>query len=379
MERLHDPSLRDRPVLVGGAGSRGVVATASYEARRHGCHSAQPMTQALRLCPEAVVVSPHFDRYRPVSRAFHRMLDEVSPIVESAGLDEAYVDLTGARLAGSGSEPGPSVAAAIAGRVRARVRDELGVTVSVCVASSRTTAKVGSDRAKPDGLLAVAPGEDAAFLAPFPIRELPLVGPKLAERLRSVGVHTIGQAAALDRRWLEQRFGRAGALLHDRSRGIDPTPVRAGGRAAKSISREVTFHQDVTDPQSLRRTLRRHSERVAGDLRRARRRARTVTLKLRWSDFTTLTRSRTLERPLQTTAALTAVGYGLLDELLRREGTRPVRLIGLGASNLVEDAVQLGFEEIESERGAGPRDQRLDRALDDIRERFGEGSVSRGG
>ena len=154
--------------------------------------------------------------------------------------------------------------------------------------------------------------------------------------------------------------------------------MRAGGRAAKSVSREVTFHQDVTDPQSLRRTLRRHSERVASDLRRAGRRARTVTLKLRWSDFTTLTRSRTLEQPLQTAAALTDVGRELLDELLRREGMRPVRLIGLGASNLVEDAVQLGFEDIDSERGAGLRDRRLDRALDDIRERFGEGSVSRG-
>ena len=271
------------------------------------------------------------------------------------------------------ASPGPSVAAAIAEHVRARVRDDLGVTVSVCVASSRTTAKVGSDRAKPDGLLAVAAGEDAAFLAPLPIRDLPLVGPKLAERLRAVGVHTIGHAAALDRRWLEQRFGSAGVLLHDRSRGIDPTPVRAGGRAAKSISREVTFHEDVTDPQSLRRTLGRHSERVASDLRRAGRRARTVTLKLRWSDFTTLTRSRTVERPLQTAAALMDVGRELLDELLRREGMRPVRLIGLGASKLVEDAVQLGFEEFESEHGAGPRDQRLNRALDDIRERFGEG------
>ena len=366
VERLHDPSLRNRPVLVGWHGPRGVVSSASYEARRYGCHSAQPMTQALRLCPDAAVVPPNFDYYQPVSRAFHRMLEEISPVVESAGLDEAYVDLTGM----DGGEHGAAVAAA--DRIRSRVRDELGVAVSICVAGSRTTAKVGSDRAKPDGLIEVPPGGDAAFLAPLPIRELPLVGPKLAQRLEAVGVRTIGQAAALDARWLTQRFGRAGVTLHECANGIDPAPLRAGGRAARSISREVTFDEDVTDVARLRRTLARHAERVGTDLRCAGRRARTVTLKLRWSDFTTPTRSRTLERPVNTTAALSEAGTGLLDELLHRDGMRPVRLIGLGVTNLVEDAVQLSFED------DGRHDGRLDRALDAIRERFGTGAVSRG-
>lgn len=365
VERLHDPSLRNRPVLVGWHGPRGVVSSASYEARRFGCHSAQPMTQALRLCPDAAVVPPHFDRYRPVSRAFHRMLEELSPVVESTGLDEAYVDLTGT----DGGEHGPGAAAE---RIRSRVRDELGVAVSICIAGSRTTAKVGSDRAKPDGLIEVPPGGDAAFLAPLPIRELPLVGPKLGQRLEAVGVRTIGQAAALDARWLAQRFGRAGAALHECANGTDPAPLRAGRRAARSISREVTFDADVTDTARLRRTLARHAERVGADLRCAGRRARTVTLKLRWSDFTTPTHSRTLERPVNTTAALSQAGTALLDELLRRDGMRPVRLIGLGVTNLVEDAVQLGFED------DGRLDGRLDRALDAIRERFGAGAVSRG-
>ena len=366
VERVHDPSLAGKPVLVGHPGPRGVVASASYEARRYGCHSAQPMVQALRLCPQAVVVPPDFSRYQPVSRAFHQMLRELAPIVESAGIDEAYADLTGLAIEQGG-------AAGIAKQLRARVRRELGIGVSVCIAGSRTAAKVGSDRAKPDGLLEIAVGGDAALLAPLPLRELPLVGPRFAERLHAVGVTTIGGAAALDRRWLEQRFGRVGALLHDRARGLDPTPVRAGGRDARSISRELTFGEDVTDVQTLRDSLARHAERVGAGLRDAGRRARTVTLKLRWSDFTTLTRSHTVDRPLQATAALLSAALELLEQVIAAEGMRPVRLIGLGATNLVKDAVQLGFDD-----GDVVRDERLDHTLDGIRERFGERSVSRG-
>lgn len=373
MERLHDPSLIDQPVLVGGHGRRGVVAAASYEARRFGCHSAQPMSQALRLCPQAIVVPSRFDRYRPISRDFHRMLDETSPAVESVGIDEAYVDLTG--VEGSAD---PAAARRAAEGIRARVRHELGIAVSICIAGSRTTAKVGSDAAKPDGLLDVPPGEDASFLAPRPVRELPLVGPNFGAALAALGVQTIGQAASLDRDWLEQRFGRAGVVLHDRAHGVDPTAVRPGGRPARSISREVTFSEDVTELETLRRTLRRHAERVGADLRRANRRARTVTLKLRWSDFTTLTRSRTLDRPVQATSALTAAGSELLTELFRTQGQRPVRLLGLGATNLVDDVTQLGFDELRPEEATTRRQEELDRTLDGIRKRFGNRSVNRG-
>lgn len=366
VERARDPSLRGKPVLVGGSGGRGVVASASYESRTFGCHSAQPMAQALRVCPDAIVIPPDFERYSECSRAFHAILRDASPVVEPGGIDEAYVDFTG--IGDGGSD-----ARAAAERVRARTREELDLPVSVCIAGSRTTAKVGSDRAKPDGLLEVPVGGDAAFLAPLPLRELPLVGPRFAEQLVALNVRTIGDAAALDRRWLEQRFGRAGVVLAERSRGLDPTPVRAGGRSARSVSRENTFGEDVTDLDKLRRTLRHHAERVGADLRGQQRRARTVTLKLRWSDFTTLTRSRTLERPAQTTEELTACGWALLDELLERESLRPVRLIGLGASNLVEDAVQLGFDD-----GATLRAERVDRAVDAIRGRYGRRSVQRG-
>ena len=353
-------------MLVGGRGGRGVVASASYESREYGCHSAQPMSQALRLCPEAVVVPPDFERYSACSRAFHEILRDCAPIVEPGGIDEAYADLTGLGEGGTGAR-------AAAERVRERTRDELDLPVSACIAGSRTTAKVGSDRAKPDGLLEVPPGEDAEFLAPLPLRDLPLVGPRLGELLMTLGVRTIGDAAALDPRWLERRFGKAGLLLADRARGVDPAPVSDGGRGAKSISREVTFEEDVNDLDELRRVLRAHAERVGADLRRQSRRARTVTLKLRWSDFTTLTRSRTVAQPVQLTDELSGIGVALLDELLARERLRPVRLIGLGATNLVEDAVQLGFGDDEARRAAS-----VDHTIDAIRGRYGGEALRRG-
>ncbi|MDA0365644.1 MAG: DNA polymerase IV [Chloroflexi bacterium] len=370
VETARNPALRGKPVLVGHPGGRGVVATASYEARKFGCHSAQPMVQALRLCPQAIVVPPDFEAYSAMSERFHAMLRELSPVVESVGIDEAYVDFTGVGDT-------PDAARALAERVRTRVREDLGVTVSACIAGSRTTAKVGSDRAKPDGLLEIPPGGDAAFLAPLPIRDLPLVGPKLGEALAAAQVRTIGDAAALDPRWLEQRFGRAGVMLAERARGIDPTPVEGGGRPHRSISREVTFGADVTDLAELRRVLARHAERVGADLRASGKRARTVTLKLRWHDFTTLTRSRTLERPVRATLVLVEAGETMLDEVLHNEGLRPVRLLGLGVTNLVEDVVQLGLDDANPARGV-LRDERLDETLDSIRGRFGRGSVRRG-
>lgn len=366
VERLRDPSLIGKPVLVGGRGPRSVVATASYEARVFGCHSAQPMSQALRLCPQAVVVSPDFGRYLGASEAFHQILREIAPVTESVGLDEAFADLTGLGEASSGAR-------AAAEELRTRVRAEVGLAVSVGIAGARTVAKVASDRAKPDGLLDLPVGSDAEFLAPLPLRDLPFLGPKAADRLHAAGVRTLGQVAALDPRWLAHELGGGGLALSERARGIDPTPVRASARVAVSVSREVTFGEDVTDLEVLRQVLKGHAEDVGADLRSSNRRARTVTLKLRWPDFTTFTRSRTLGQPVQSTEQLAAAGNALLDELFAKQGRHPVRLIGLGATNLVEDAVQLGFDD------AGLlRDEQLDRALDDIRGRYGRDAVRRG-
>ena len=365
VERLDDPSLLGKPVVVGYNGPRGVVASASYEARAFGCRSAMPMAVALRLCPQAVVVPPHFDRYVELSRAFHERLREAAPIVESVGIDEAYADLTGLDPQGGAYE--------VARRLRARVRNELGLAVSVCVAGSRVTAKVGSDRAKPDGLIEVPVGGDAQFLAPLPLRDLPLVGPRLGERLASTGITTIGQAAGADPKWLADRFGKHGVALHERARGVDPTPVVGGAHEAKSISREVTFGEDVVGVERLRVCLGSHAERVAIDLREAGRRARTVTLKLRWSDFTTFVRSRTVERPIQSTVELHREACVLLDELLAQVGQQPVRLIGLGATNLRDDVVQLGFED-----APVVLQETVDHTIDALRRRFGLHAVRRG-
>ncbi len=405
VERTLDPSLIGKPVLVGGRDGRGVVAAASYESRVFGCHSAQPMSQALRMCPQAIVVSAHRTEYTRVSKLFHGILRDSSPIVESVGIDEAYVDFTGITPPpGVPIAPNLSPAAAIAEGIRRRVRDELRIVVSVCIAGSRTTAKVGSDRAKPDGLIEVPLSQDSQFLAPFPMRELPMVGPKLGDALRAAGVTTIGDIANLDPRWLESRFGRHGVVLHEHANGRDATPIHSGARPARSISRENTFGEDVTDARKLHRTIARHAQRVGEDLRRSNKRARTVILKLRWHNFETLTRSRTLERPVQSTAGLVEAGQELLDEVLgatappgadtvaadsshsgqlNAAATRPVRLIGLGATNLVDDELQLELDDLLAappgqSLGGELLEDRIDEMLDDINTRFGHDSVTRG-
>jgi DNA polymerase-4 len=372
VERVLDPSLNGKPVLIGHPGGRGVVATASYEARVFGCHSAQPMVQALRLCPQAIIVAPDHNRYATVSHDFHAILREVAPVVESVGMDEAYADLTGLGDEATGARDA-------AAEVRRRVREELQIAVSVCIAGSRTVAKVGSDRAKPDGLLEVPVGTDAEFLAPLAIRDLPLVGPKFGEALAAAGVRTIGQAAELDPRWLASRFGRGGEALAERARGIDPTPV-LDGRAQRQISRENTFGEDVTDLAVLRRTMRRHAERVGGDLRARGKRARTVSIKVRWPDFTTLSRSHTPDRPAHSTESIAEVALELLDEVFRTEGQHPVRLIGVAVSNLVDDELQLTLDDLDAPVSKPRILQReeLDRTIDELRARYGDGSVTRG-
>ena len=377
VERLRNPDLIGKPVLVGFPGNRGVVSTASYEARVFGCHSAQPMAQALRLCPQAIVVPPTPGVYGEYSEQFHAILNDASPVVESMGLDEAYVDLTGI----GDPDTGASTAAT---EVRRRVREELGLAVSVCIAGSKTTAKVGSDQAKPDGLIEVPVGGDEAFLAPLRIRDLPLVGPKFGEALAKLGVHTIGDATRLDRRWLAQQYGKAGEALADRARGIDPAPVIGGGRAHRQISRENTFLEDLTDLEEMRRVIRRHADRVGADLRRQGKRARTVSLKVRWPDFTTYSRSVTVERPVQATGDIATPAIELLDEVFRTEGRHPVRLIGVAVTNLVDDEMQLSLDDFDQAPGQADgaprvlRQEALDRTIDELRSRFGDGSVSRG-
>ncbi len=334
VEQRDRPELRGRPVLVGGAPEeRGVVAAASYEARRYGARSAMPMRTALRLCPPGTVrLPPRFDRYREVSRRVMTIFRARTPLVEPLSLDEAYLDLTEPL-----SRPGAPDPERAARALKAEVRTAVGLTVSIGVATSKSVAKIASDLRKPDGLVVVPPGTERAFLAPLPVGRLWGVGPKVEDRLRQAGVHTIGDLATLERRWLERQFGKWGGLLHDLANGIDHRPVTPE-RAIKSVGRETTFPHDVSDPAALHATLRRLAEQVAERLHRHGLRGRTVTLKLRSYDFRTLTRQTSLSLPTDRAEEIAAVAERLLATELAPGGR--YRLVGVTVSGF-QTTIQL--------------------------------------
>ncbi len=358
------PELRGKPVLVGG-GRRGVVATASYEARAFGCRSAMPMVTALRLCPQATVLPGDFRLYTTLSKQFHAILREYSPLVEPMGLDEAFLDLTGCEPLVGTAEEGASL-------IRDRIRRDLGLTASAGLSAARIVSKVASDYHKPDGLTVVPPGEEAAFLAPMPVRRLPMVGPRMEEELAALGVRTIGELARFPVGILADRFGEVGRLIHERANGIDPTPVSDGRGAVKSVSRETTFEHDLRDAAYLRTVLRMQADSVGADLRAAGRGAHAVTLKLRWADFETHTRTRTIDSPTTANQVIAEIAVGLLDQAMASD-PRPIRLIGVGAAQLGEPAAQLSMLDPKRERY-----ERLNPVLDDLRRRFGSKAVRSG-
>lgn len=363
MELLRRPALRGRPVVVGYLGERGVVATASYEARRYGIRSAMPTLRARQLCPGAVFLPPDFAFYAPASRRFHAILREFTPAVEPVSVDEAYLDVAGTeKLFGSPAE--------VAAAIRRRIHDEIGITASIGIATNRLVAKVASDAAKPDGLLRVPPGDEAAFLAPRPLRDLPGVGRRTAEVLQGLGIATIGELAALPTSVLEAKFGRHGLELQQRARGIAPGGVVALPPGRRSISREHTFERDEPSRERLLATLLRQAERVAEDLARQQRSARTVVLKLRFPPFETLTRSVTPGRQLIFAEELYTLAAALFDAAWDEHGRRPVRLIGLGVTALAERARQLAL-------GESPAPAALQQAVIELRERFGELAIRR--
>ena len=287
VEILHDPTLAGKPFVVGGSPEgRGVVASASYPARKFGIHSAMPTAQALRLCPHLTVVSGRRSNYGHYSRQVMAILEEAAPVLEQVSIDEAYLDL------GTGDVDGRGLAA----ELQARILQELGLPTSWGVASNKLVAKIASDLGKPRGLVVVQDGEEAEFLAPLPVRRLRGVGPKTAERLARHGIERIGQLAALDADRLEAMFGERGVDLAARARGEDNRPV-ISEHEPKSMSAENTFAEDVTGQEKLEATLLQLTERVGRRLRRGGYACSNVTLKIRWPDFTTLTRQVQLEQP----------------------------------------------------------------------------------
>jgi DNA polymerase-4 len=362
VEVLDDPSLRGKPIVIGAPEGRSVVSSASYEARRFGVRSAMPMGQALRLCPHAIVVLPHFDRYQAVSAQVMDVFRSFTPLVEPLSIDEAFLDVRGARrLWGS--------PARIAQLIRERIAREVGITASVGVAATKHVAKMASTMSKPDGLLVVPAARTQEFLDPKPVRAIWGVGPKAAEALEARAIRTIGDVRQTPPHVLERVIGPAGAQrLAQLARGIDAREVETT-RTEKSIGHEETFETDVADVELLRAELLRLSDRVAGRLRRAGFEAAAVAIKVRFSDFSTITRSATLPEP-------SAVGQRIAEasrELLAGVDLRlPVRLIGVRAERLQPagsggDAL---WDEDEDWK-------RLEGTLDDALARFGRGAVTR--
>jgi DNA polymerase-4 len=371
VEQREDPALLGRPVIVGGLGPRGVVAASSYEARAFGVFSAMPMGRARRACPDGVFLSPRFDLYQAASADVMAILGSYTPFVEPLSLDEAFLDVAGARrLHGSGPE--------IAASIREQVRHVTRLTASVGVATTKFLAKIASDLSKPDGLLVVAPGEELAFLHPLPVERLWGVGPATRRRLARFGIRTIGDLAAMPEDTITGAVGVAhGRHLHALAWNHDDRNVETEHHV-KSIGHEETFPKDITDRTELERVVLRFADKIAIRLRAAEVAGRTVQLKVRYSDFRTITRSRTLPDHTDLASDLARTGAALLAAVDLEDG---VRLLGLSMQQLdraadVQEELSLGDDESPRSTDAA-RQQRVDfeRSVEQVRARYGNDAV----
>ncbi len=368
VEELFDPSLRGKAVVVGGQRhERGVVSAASYEARKFGVHSAMPLRTAAKLCPQAIFVDGHPDRYRACSEKVHKVLTSFSPQVEMVSIDEAYLDMTGTQRL-----HGPAMLAAH--KLHQRMKAETELNCSIGIGTSRLIAKVCSGKAKPHGMLYVVSGQEAKFLAPLDVRDVPGVGKVTEQKLHALGIHIVGDVAKLDDSFLEQHLGKWGLALAGKARGEDAGAWFDGaiGEAepAKSISHEHTYDHDTANPEQIESTLMRLSEMVGRRMREQELQARTLQLKLRYKDFTTITRAHTLQAPTQLDNEI----FQQIRELFHanwRKGAE-VRLLGVQASSFAEEKTQRDFLQ---DNARGKWQQALS-AADRLRDKFGESSVA---
>jgi DNA polymerase IV len=368
VEQRDHPEYRGKPVIVGsdpkeGKG-RGIVATCSYEARKFGVHSAQPISKAWHLCPKGIYVPPDMQKYARVSERIMDIFWEFTDMLEQVSIDEAFLDVTGSeRLFGTGRE--------IAVKIKRRIRDVLQLTASIGVAQNKFIAKVASDLKKPDGLVIVDPGHEKEFLAPLPVGRLWGVGPKTEASLKKAGLETIGQIGALLHTEMAARLGKNGAHLWQLSQGIDDRPVLPE-EGFKSIGHEFTFEHDTADSELLHKTLLTLTGKVAHRLRAQGARARTIAIKFREADFSTFTRRITLDNPVDTAEKIFPVALKLMMSL-KRAGVL-VRLIGVSAGNL---EVAAGGKQMSFLGQTSQKDRKLATALDDIAQRFGEQAITR--
>jgi DNA polymerase-4 len=365
VEQRENPKLKGKPVVVGGRPKgRGVVASASYEARAFGLYAGMPLSTASRLCPQAIFIEGSFPKYRDASQRFMAILADFSPFLEPLGLDEAYLDATGFEsIHGSVHQ--------MAVKIKQRIKAELGLCASVGIANSKVVAKVASELSKPDGLLEVATGQERSFLAPLAIGKLPGIGAKTEQKLNALGITTQGKLASTPLTALKSHFGASGEVLRRFARGIDDREVEPPA-PAKQISRETTFAKDTRDRSFLKATLRYLGERVGTDLRQEGKQARAITLKLRYADFTTITRRQTLNKPFDSDQTIFDTGVKLLNKALSGE-KRALRLIGIGVSSLTEAGKQLDMLDFSARR-----QEQLNRAIDRIRKKYGFTAIQTG-
>jgi DNA polymerase IV len=366
IEQRDDPSLRGRPVIVGGTSGRGVVAAASYEVRKFGVHSAMPMTTALRLCPHAACVPPRMQVYKEVSNQVFAIFHEFTPIVEGLSLDEAFLDVTA-------SLPLMGDAVSIARSIKRRILETTRVTGSVGVAPNKLVAKIASDMKKPDGLTVVTAEAVRDTLGALSIRRLPGLGRKTGVKVEEAGIHTLAELRSASDAVLWPIFGRYTARVRDRAAGIDDRPVIAD-HEEKSISAEDTFSQDIADPARLQTEIAKLADRTSTRLRKKSLTAACVTVKIRRKDFTTFTRQTRLSPASNDTRAITKVASALLTAWLAENPGAKIRLLGVGVSQLTESD-QLELFTAPTPNAATP----LDTALDAIRQKFGPKALTRAG
>jgi len=365
VEQVLNPKLKGKSVIVGGDPERrGVVASASYEARPFGIHAGMPSSKARRLCPQAIFIRSHFSLYKDASANFMKILGDFSPYIEPLGLDEAYLDVTGCE------EPyGSPRQLALA--IKERIHKELEITASVGIATCKVVAKIASDLCKPDGLLEIAPGEEQAFLNPLPVAKLPGVGEKTEQSLKEMGITTIGELASLPSDTIKRQFGATGAVLHSYARGIDDREVEAPGEA-KSISQQLTFARDTLDRNFLEANLHNLCQEVCQELRSQNKRARCVAIRLRYADFKTITRQVILKEASDVTQVIFATAQQLLSKTLAQQ-KKPIRLIGIRISSLVGEEKQLPMFDSGTEKP-----EHLDKAIDKIRSKYGSTAIKTG-
>jgi DNA polymerase-4 len=365
VEQALNPELKGKPVIVGGDPERrGVVASASYEARPFGIHAGMPLSKARRLCPQAIFIRANFSRYRDASNRFMEILADFSPDIEPLGLDEAYLDITGYE------EPYGSPRK-LARAIKERINKELKLTASVGIGTCKVVAKIASTSCKPDGLLEIAPGKEQAFLNPLPIAKLPGVGEKTEQSLKEMGITTIGELAALSLDTITRRFGAIGTVMHSYARGIDDREVEAPGEA-KSISQQLTFARDTLDRNFLEANLHNLCQEVCQELRSQNKRAKCVAIRLRYADFKTITRQVTLTEASDVTPIVFATAQQLLSKTLAQQ-EKPIRLIGIRISSLVGEEKQLPMFDSGMEKP-----EHLDKAIDKIRSKYGSTAIKTG-